>query len=271
MTTNKAPHHDNTICIQWHNCTRPECRDRFNARRRALRAGAIQPSRTLVDAEPIRQHIEDLCDAGLTPNRIAALAGVAHTTIDLFIKPKPSVGRGRKRFTLGEIAERILAVKPVTPIGALRRIQALSAIGWTTRHIATHAGLSHRGLIALDGHKHLNLPTTQKITNVYAQLSTANPIDAGILPGHAQRARDRAQANRWPTPYYWTQHPDGIDDPHFQPLYGVTRREIVAQDANWIMRAGADRATAAERLGVHKSYLDHALRDFPEYALETAA
>jgi hypothetical protein len=34
---------------------------------------------------------------------------------------------------------------------------------------------------------------------------------------------------------------------------------------------GLDRATTAQRLGVHKSYLDHAFRDHPEYALDTAA
>jgi hypothetical protein len=65
---------------------------------------------------------------------------------------------------------------------------------------------------------------------------------------------------------------DDIDDPHFQPMYGLKRREIVAQDANWVMRTtGLTKAAAAERLGVDKSYIDHAFRDHPQYAVEAAA
>jgi hypothetical protein len=34
---------------------------------------------------------------------------------------------------------------------------------------------------------------------------------------------------------------------------------------------GLDRHAAAARLGVDKSYVDHAFRDHPEYAIEVAA
>lgn len=274
MTTTlpEAPHHDASTCVKWYNCQLPECRDRLNARRRAIRAGTIQPARVLVDAEPIRQHILDLQEAGLSANRIARLSGLSHTTICAFLRAKPSVGRGRKQQTTPETAEKILAVRPLTTAGTLRRIQALIAIGWTCRKIADRAGVSARRVIELRPTQVVNLVTAEKIAAAYEQLRYLNPEKNGVWPGHAKRSRERAEANRWPKPNYWDQHVDDIDDPFFEPLYGVTRREQIAQDANWIMRTtGLDKAATAERLGVHKSYLDHAFRDHPQYAVEVAA
>lgn len=274
MTTavREAPHHDNTVCIQWYSCTLPECRARFNTRRRELRAGSAKPRRILIDAAPIRQHILDLEEAGLSANRIAALAGVSHTTICAFLRAKPSAQRGRKKFTTPEIAERILAVKAVTSIGVARRLQALIAVGWTARRIAARMGMSSHHIVDLDGSRPVTLPTATKVAAIYAELRDENPVDGGVWPGHAERSRRRAKACRWPTPSYWDQHADDIDDPHFEPMYGVTRRELIAQDAHWLITTnGLDRATAAERLGVTKSYIDHAFRDHPEYALEVAA
>ena len=98
------------------------------------------------------------------------------------------------------------------------------------------------------------------------------PEGNGVAVGHAEQARQRAQANRWPDAAYWDGHADDLEDPHFTPMYRVTRRQIVAEDANWVMRtAGLNKAAAAERLGVDKSYIEHAFRDHPEYAVEVAA
>jgi hypothetical protein len=98
------------------------------------------------------------------------------------------------------------------------------------------------------------------------------PEDHGVLPGHADNARQRAKDNHWAPPSYWADRMDVIDDPHFEPMYGITRRLIVAQDAHWIMTTvGLNKTATAERLGVDKSYIDHAFRDHPQYAVEVAA
>jgi hypothetical protein len=268
----EAPHHNNSVCVKWYACQLPDCRDRFNARRRALRAGTIQPARVLVDAEPVRQHIADLQEAGLSITCIARLAGVAHTTVGNFLRPRPSNRRGRQRNTTPETAAKILAVRPLTTVGTMRRIQALTAIGWPARKVAARAGVSARWIGDLRPEAVILISYAEKIVATYDELRHLKPENNGVHAGHANRARQRAKDNRWPDPKYWDQHADDIDDPHFQPLYGVTKRELVAQDAAWVMSTtGADRATTAARLGVHKSYLDHALRDHPEYALETAA
>ncbi len=272
IAVREAPHHDASTCVKWYNCQLPDCRDRLNARRRALRAGTIQPSRILVDAEPVRQRILELQEAGLSASRIACLSGLTHTTILAFLHAKPSVGRGRKRHTTPETAAKILAVRPLSTTGTLRRIQALIAIGWTARKIADRAGVSARRIIELRPTEIVNLGTAEKIAAAYEVLRHLNPEKNGVWPGHAKRSRERAKANHWPDPKYWATRMDAIDDPHFEPLYGITRRLIIAQDANEVMRfAGLDRQAAADRLGVHKSYLDHAFREYPQYDVDVAA
>lgn len=273
MSTDRhPPHHDNTVCVQWYSCRRPECRDRFNARRRALRAGLVQPARILVDAAPVRQHILDLQEAGLSLTCIARQAGVAHTTIGNFLRPRPSGRRGLQRQTTPETAAKILAIQPVTTIGTMRRIQALVAIGWTARKIAARAGVSNRWIVDLRPDTIILASYAEKIVTAYGELRHLQPETHGVQAGHAQRARDRAKANRWPTPRYWDQHADDIDDPHFEPLYRVTRLELVAQDADWLMRtSGLNREQAAARLGVHKTYVDQAMKAHPQTGQELAA
>jgi hypothetical protein len=268
----EAPHHRNTVCVTCYGCKLPDCRERFNARRRAIRAGILQPDRLLVDAEPVRQHIGDLLDAGMSLTAIARLAGVAHTTVCAFINGRPSSRRGRQHRTTPDIAAKILAVRPLTAAGTLRRIQALAAIGWPNRQVAAHAGLSARRIHELQPDTTILVATAEKVAAAYQELRHLDPEEHGVRAGHAARARDRAKANRWPNPAYWDRHADDLDDPYFEPMYGVTRREIVAQDASFIMRTtGLNKADTAARLGVDKSYLDHAFRDHPEYAVEVAA
>jgi hypothetical protein len=272
VTTASAPHHDNTTCAQWYSCRLPACRDQRNARRRGIKAGTIQPARTLIDAAPIRQHILDLQAAGLTPTRIARLAGMSHTNITDFLHASPSQGRGRKRHTTPEVAEKILAVQPLTTVGTFRRIQALVAIGWPIRQIAARADVSARWIVSLRPETVVNLVTAKKIAAAYNELRDLNPEKNGVWPGHASRSRQRAKANRWPPPKYWADRMDDIDDPHFQPMYGVTRGELLAHDARELMRvSGLTCEQAAERLGVTKAHLYQELTRHPQPEQELAA
>lgn len=262
----EAPHHNGTTCIKWYKCQAPECRARLNARRRGLRAGTIQPSRTLIDAEPVRQHILDLQDLGLTPSRIARLSGLSHTTICAFLRAKPSDGRGRKRDTTPETAAKILAVRPLTSTGALRRIQALIAVGWTTRKIAARSGVSAKRIIELRPADRITDAIADRIATAYEQLSQLTPEKNGVHPGHARRSRERAEANRWPDPKYWATRMDVIDDPHFEPMYGLTRGELLAADARELLAHGVPIGQAAKRLDVGLKYLQKTLSRYPEQA-----
>lgn len=281
MTTadRNAPHHDTLTCYTNYNCRLPECVERKNAwmrtRDRALRAGTWQP---MIDAAPVREHLEQLLAEGFTQEAIAITAGVPHQSISDFTQHRGRK-RGLRHRTYPDFAQRILAVTPATinagridSTGTRRRVLALVAHGWPLVHIGRQLGMDPSRADQIILTKRVYVTTRNRIAEGYDRIKQLQPEKHGVPAPKAAQARERAKAKRWPTPSYWDRHADGIDDPHFEPMYGVTRREQVAQDANWVMRTvGLSKAETAARLGVDKSYIEHAFRDHPEYAVGVAA
>lgn len=284
MTTavREAPHHDKLTCVKHYGCRRPECVDRFRAYQReryhGRTAGTWAP---LVDAEPVRQHLLALYAADFTPARISELTGLSFQTVVGFVRMHGYNGqrRARKRRCTREVAAKILAITPdtakpghVDATGTVRRLQALVAAGWPMGHLGPRISVSCRTVRALIRQERCYGSTADAVIRVFDALKGEDPAKYGIDRRTITRSRNYAKKRRWATVQYWSDRMDVIDDPHFQPLYGITKRQIVAQDAHWLMTEGRlDRETAAARLGVSKSYIDHALRDHPEYAIEAAA
>ncbi|MFF6966223.1 hypothetical protein ACFY9G_23010 [Streptomyces anthocyanicus] len=275
----QAPHHRTLTCYTRYNCRLPECVERKNAwarnRQRQLREGTWQP---FTDATPVREHLRQLTDAGITIDSIAITAGVARESIiDFTSRRRPS--RGLRHNTDPQLAAKILAITPdtisagrVDATGTHRRIQALVAAGWPLLHIGRQLGMNEQRPEQILRVTKVFVSTRQQVADGYERIRTLRPERNGVPKDKARQSRRRGQNKRWPTPDYWAARMDVIDDPDFQPLYGVTKREIVAQDANWLMTEGRlDRASAAARLGVSKAYIDHAFRDHPQYAVEVAA
>ena len=283
MTTavREAPHHNTVTCVKHYGCKRIECLARVRAYQNAWRRNRVG-SLALVDAEPVRQHLQLLAAANIGPRRISTLTGLAVETISGFTRPYGSGdGRrfGRKHKVRPDVAAKILALDPdsITPgvtdaTGSRRRIQALNAAGWPNATLETLLPQGNRPLHTLPQQTHLYARTADAIADLYNEIKGKRPERCGVRPVSANRSRLRAQRNNWPTIAYWADRMDAIDDPDFEPLYGVTKREIVAQDASELIRwSGLTRETAAERLGVSKSYVEHAFRDHPQYAVEVAA
>jgi hypothetical protein len=280
--TGEPPHHNTLTCYTDYRCRRPECIDRRRAWQRELQRKQRERQPVLIDAKPVLRHLIDLQAAGISINHVAHLAGLNEGTVRGFL-PSPSGRRPRKHRVTPEIAAKILAVSIKQGqtlyrdgTGTRRRIQALVAAGWPMRRLAEHVGLhpSYIGdLIRRTAKNHpVQKATAEKITAAYERLQHENPTHHGIDARQVRHTRELSAAKRWPTPAYWAERMDVIDDPYFEPLYGVTRREIIAQDANWIMRTtGVNRATTAARLGISTDYIDHAFRDHPQYAVEVVA
>lgn len=284
MTTDRQPPHHRTLtCYTNYGCRLPECVERnraYNRRREAARkTGQWQPH---VDAEPVRQHLRMLSEHGITPYRAAEMAGIGPRSLHPLFQPQQGRRRPVRHTVRAEIAQKILAVTPETatpgrinPIGTARRIQALVAIGWPMRHLATQFGFGDtyvHQIIQRSSKGHLILAATaQAVSDGYEKLRFEPPEQHGIGQRVINLATNYAATRRWAPPSYWADRMDVIDDPDFEPMYGVTRREIIAQDAGELMRFGLDRKAAAERLGVSKAYIDHALREYPQHALEVAA
>lgn len=283
MTTavREAPHHNTVTCVKHYGCKRFECLERKRAYQNEWRRNRnTNPS--LIDAEPVRQHLARLAEANIGPRRVAILTGLATATVAGFTNPYGSSnGRrhGRKHKVRPDVAAKILALDPdsTTPgvtdsTGSRRRIQALNAAGWSNASLRDRLPLGRATIHTLHRKPYLYARVADAIAALYDELKDQRPEECGVPPASAHRARLRAERNNWPNIAYWADRMDVIDDPHFEPMYRVTRREVIAQDANWIMTTvGLNKADTAARLGVDKSYIDHAFRDHPEYAVAVAA
>ncbi|MFE6785141.1 hypothetical protein ACFVFF_23080 [Streptomyces sp. NPDC057680] len=281
MTTDREPpNHTTLTCYTRYRCRLPECVERKRAwarnREQSIKAGTWQP---LIDATPVREHLTKLMEEdGVTQQAIADTLGVPHTSLADFTHHRGK-RRGMRHRTDPALAAQILALDAasvtagrVSATGAHRRIQALVAMGWPLLHIGRQTGMGEQRPEQILAAQRIYAATRTQLYAGYDRIQNMRPERNGVPPWKARHARSRAAANRWPNPAYWADRMDVIDDPDFEPLYGVTKRELVAQDANWVMRTtGVDRATAAARLGVSKAYVEHAFRDHPEYALGTAA
>ncbi|MFI5739118.1 hypothetical protein ACIA9I_12185 [Streptomyces anulatus] len=271
MTTairKEAPHHNTLTCYVKYECRLPECVERYtqrNQERRVTQANGTWSG--LIDAEPVRQHLLKLHEAGISIYRVAELAGMDYKKVRIYTQHAYSYKEPRRRRITPVVAARLLALDineitpaKVDPTGLRRRVQALAAVGWPRETVIRRAGLSARNAWKITDQPTVLASTMQAVTAVYDDLSCRNPLRNGVSKNSVSRTKNRAAANRWPTPKYWARFPGAIDDPHFTPEYKVTKAEILAEETRWLIQtAGLTRAQAAERLGKDRSYIDRVL------------
>lgn len=175
------------------------------ARKRKMEAAGID---TLVDAGPVRAHILALAEIGVNLRMIAWQVGVTDTTVRL-------IRDGVHQQTRVWVAERIMRadhtpnprMRSVLPIGAVRRCQALQAMGWTSAMIGERAGLEQTNVTALQRRTRLDYATWDRIRGVYDALS--------VTPGPSDAARAYARRRGWLNPFEWEGF--DIDDPRVTP------------------------------------------------------
>lgn len=93
-------------------------------------------------------------------------------------------------------------------VGTARRVQALFAVGWTSRDIATAGGWrSGEAVTNLLTRRQVQLRTARRIADVYDRLS--------VNVGTSECTRRRAAAKGYAPPEAWTA--DTIDDPSAEP------------------------------------------------------
>jgi hypothetical protein len=275
--TRTPPHHDTLTCVKNYGCRLPACQQRASDwerdRRQQKAAGTWQSH---VDAEPVRQHLHMLSAHNITPRRAAILAGTGLATLYTLLPAQNGQRRPVKHTVTADVAERILAINPadvtpghVDPTGTVRRIQALVATGWPMARVAKPLGL-HPSYVSnlirrAAAQCTVTGSTATKVADAYTTLSQKRPGRHGINAQAVKRAKNFAASRRWPDTRYWAQHLDAINDPHFTPDYGLTRAELLAQEAHWLITAaGLNRTQAAERLGKDRSYIDRVLSEYPQ-------
>lgn len=181
----------------------------------------------LVDAEPARQHVRQLMDQGMGLKRIVVVSEVAQGLLwKLMYGKRQADGTQRKSSRIRRETEtKILAVRldladgaRVPSIGAVRRLQALVAIGWSQSKIARRLGMAGNLGLIVHGHRpEITVAHDKAIRALYAewsmQLPPANEWRDKIA---AARSRHYAEAHGWLAPLAWDD--EALDDADATPL-----------------------------------------------------
>lgn len=232
-------------CYVIHKCRCTPCRTE-NARREQWRTRQKAYGRYdngLVDAQPVREHVQALQAAGLGYIRIARLAGVQPRAVAALLygrqegSSSPRKGEPVKRMKR-ETAVAILAVEatldvlgekanvPARPY--MRRLHALVAVGYSISHLARRldmepANLHRRMRIFETAHRPgkvlMHAGTARAVVALYEELSNVHPPETEWRERiSASRARRYARERGWPVPMDW----EAVDN-DFERIASVRR------------------------------------------------
>lgn len=277
--TRPAPHHNNLTCYVNYNCRLPDCAERYRTnertRRQEKKLGTYQ---RYTDAGPVRAHIQQFIAAGASPRGIAIRANVSDKVVRDLLPTRPDGTRAPlKHRMIKENAHKLFAITPddviphyVPALGTIRRIQAQVADGWPMTLIANQAGLFPSyvsGLLQRDAacdDLKVRGTTALAVARAHDELRTQKPGRRGATRKATRTARRIGKTRNWPPTAYWDGLPGAIDDPDFTPDYGLSRAEILATEAHWLIHTGGLKPTeVATRLGKDPSYITRVLADHP--------
>jgi len=246
-----------------HGCRCETCCAGYRAYQRTTRRrrgyGTWQP---FVGAEPVRQHIIALHNAGMSYASIAKAAGLYEATVTGFIYAL-SAKDPRKEKATPDIANSILAVTPdpmlsgwIDATGTRRRIQALAAHGWPMPSLADPIGINTCSVNRITRQVRVFTSTARAVLDVYNTHSAASPQEHGIPLWKSDRARREAQAKGWPDPLWW-EDMGHIDDPNFDPANAeaaASRNDVAAlrrAEIEHLASYGYEAEDIAARVGMH--------------------
>ena len=187
------------------------CYEKWRLRQHAY--GRFDP--LFVDAAPAIAHIEKLREAGVSWRRMSELTGVYRTQIRDIYPDAVKIGKST--------AERILNTPipagkhtvaldndRVPAIGAVRRLRALVANGWTQSYLAERLGMTIQNLSWVTHHKQdgISVRRDRDIRALFDELQ--------LTPGPSVRARNLGVKHGWALPLEWDE--ELIDDPAAEPV-----------------------------------------------------
>lgn len=207
------------------------------------------------DATEAHQHVHALRAAGIGYRHVAQLAGVRICTVQRLLA-------GKSATIKTATANAILAIPldkhapgaRIDPTGAMRRVRALTAIGWGLNRIAAESGVNEQTLRDVLYGRPILERTARRVQAVYQRLWDQRPdTSTPHLASGVTRTRRWAARNGWAPPLAWDD--DTIDDPAATPQgvervsrYGHTADDL-AEDVHHLLAAGTTRDEIAARTG----------------------
>lgn len=166
-----------------------------------------------VDAEPARQHIRSLMDAGMGLKRIVAVGGSSQGQLWklLYGKKKPDGTRTPSKRLRKDVAERLLAVQldlaegakisVEDAVGVRRRVRALVALGWSQSKLAERLGIGRANFHLATDARGVTVATARAVEALYDELSMVLPPNESHRDKiSVSRARAYAKARGWKPP-----------------------------------------------------------------------
>lgn len=206
-------------------CKCRPCREANNTaeghRRKEQAYGRWQP---YVDAQPTRNHVEQLRATGMGLKRIAAVSGVPHGALAKLVYGDRTRGLAPSKRVRPATAAAILAVTPalehlgervvVDSTGTRRRVQALIALGWSMSELARRLDRLPTNFARVVHAPTCSASTARKVRALYAELwMTPPPETTHRQRIAASRARNLAAQKRWPPPLWWDD--EDLDNPAY--------------------------------------------------------
>jgi DNA-binding NarL/FixJ family response regulator len=191
-------------------CKCPSCqranRTAQQARRRAIAYGQWHP---YADAEPVRAHLTQLLDSGISLATIAARASVSRGTLHALLSTPAAATRPRVRAGTAQRIRQVTALSQhpalVDSTGSKRRLQALIANGWSMARLATHLHCHPSTISRLLGSSTVARNIDRAIRDLYTRLAD-QPVSTSTTGERTsvEAARRYADAHGWATPDQWT-------------------------------------------------------------------
>lgn len=256
--------HGTLTAYHFEGCRCEICRRVVTRHQKKWRLDRQRGIERMVDADHIRAHVQQLLDQGMSFRGIALTAGYTSRNALSDALSRKKVQR--------KTHDRIMGIKVeadarrfgyVDSTGACRRVQALAAIGWTTRAIAERMGVNdHATVVDLSSGRNRTIrrETAIKVKAVYKELWDK--------PGPSAVSAKRAAAKGWLPPAAWDD--DQIDDPKHvaEDVRRRGRSTITMQD---IEEARAQGYATAEQVGWRLGYSQDAISQFLSRANRGAA
>lgn len=212
-------HAEKSTCYVKHRCGCAPCRVaarvRESNRRRQQAYGRYDTG--LVDAGPVRAHVQKLRDAGMGWKRVAEVAGVGATCVETLIyghKTRKTLHARISRVN----AEKIMAVQVsldtlrpgalIPARGAQRRLQALVWQGWSLLRLSEMLGREREYAQALMKRTEVTVAGYQAIDRLYREWwDKPRPVTRPHDKTSIARAKNMAARNGWVSGMAW----DDID------------------------------------------------------------
>lgn len=220
-----------------------------------------------MDAEPVREHVEQLRSVGMGLKTIAARADVSNSTLGNLIYGRNGRTTGPSRQVRRHVAARVLAVKPddlakgacIDSTGTVRRIKALSATGWSLSELGRRLDITPSNMLAILDRPRVRASTARATRRLYDELWDTPPAQETWSQRIAySRAHNYARKHGWLPPTAYDDY--AMDDPDYQPDETAVQREasgVAIEDVEFVITTtGGTLTTVAERLGIKRDSLE---------------